>query len=755
MPDFKIIGKAVPREEGGDKVSGRTLYTADLHLPGLLWGKILRSPHPHARIERIDVSKARQVAGVKAVITGADARGCLIGKQIRDMPVLCWDRVRFIGDRVAAVAAETGEAAEEALGLIEVDYQQLPAVFDPLEAMQPDAPRLHDDVAAYDGAPKELLATDLPNGLTRLAWHKGDVEQAFRQADLVLEHTFKIPARHQGYLEPHAAIVSIAADDRIQVWVSAKNPFGVRSQMAKALNIPEQRICVNVVNVGGEFGGKGDAIDLPIAYFLAQKSARPVKIVMNYAEELSASNPAHPTTITIRSGVNRDGRIVARSLKAIHTGGAYGGLKANSSLATWHYVGVPYRVENSDFEFLQIYTNTVPGGYYRSPGAVAMAFAVESHTDIIAEELRTDPAEFRLKNLLGEGEEDAVGHRLHDVRFREVLQAALDGANWRKSKSRANLGRGISLSARHISGGDTGLVLTAEVDGSLTVLSPTIDQGSGTHTILRQLVSEQMNIPVEQVRVLIGNTDITPRDSGVRASRVTYVAGNAVSKACHKLREQLLERAARTLECRIDEIEFRDGRFRLRQDPSQQLTLRRLVSQANEPLQVTVYEDYPYPDQVSYICAQVAEVEVDPGTGAVRLHRMITAHDVGTIINPLTHQGQIDGATVMGVGQGIMEELIMDGGEITNNNLGDYKLPTIADIPVLKTVLVQSDGGVGPMNAKPIGEFANNGPPAAIANAIADAVGVRLFELPLAAEKIYYLLKDGKRQSGKRDHKTG
>jgi CO/xanthine dehydrogenase Mo-binding subunit len=465
---------------------------------------------------------------------------------------------------------------------------------------------------------------------------------------------------------------------------------------------------------------------------------------------LSSSNPAHPTVITVRSGVKRDGRIIARSLKAIHTGGAYGALKANSSLATWHYVGVPYRVENSQFEFLQIYTNTVPGGYFRSPGAVAMAFALESHTDMVAQELGIDPAEFRLRNLLGEGEEDAVGHRLHDVRFREVLQAALEAAKWRNSKSRPNAGRGISLSARHISGGDTGLVLTAEADGFFTVLSPTIDQGSGTHTILRQLVSEQMKIPVDQVRVRIGNTDVTPRDSGVRASRVTYVAGNAVSKACQELRERLLERAAHVLECRIGDIEFGDSRIWLRQDPSQQLTLRRLVSQAGEPLQVSVYEDYPYPDQVSYICAQVAEVEVDPGTGAVRVNRMITAHDVGTIINPLTHQGQIDGATVMGVGQATMEELIMDEGKIANDNLGDYKLPTIADLPTLKTVLVQSGGGVGPMNAKPIGEFANNGPPAAIANAIADAVGVRLFELPLTAEKIYYLLKDGKIQGGKR-----
>ncbi|HEX6172722.1 MAG TPA: molybdopterin cofactor-binding domain-containing protein, partial [Candidatus Binatia bacterium] len=492
----------------------------------------------------------------------------------------------------------------------------------------------------------------------------------------------------------------------------------------------------------GEFGGKGDATDLPIAYFLAQRSSRPVKIVMNYAEELSACNPAHPTVITVRSGVNRDGRILGRSLRAIHTSGAYGGLKANSSLATWHYVGVPYRVENSHFEFLQIYTNTVPGGYYRSPGAVAMAFALESHTDLIAAELGIDPAEFRLKTLLSEGEEDAVGHRLHDVRFREVLERALEAAKWRDPKPRANVGRGISLSARHISGGDTGLVLSAQADGTFLVLSPTIDQGSGTHTILRQLVAEQMNVPVKNVRVVVGNTDTAPRDSGVRASRVTYVAGNAMVKACGELRERLLERAARLLECRVDEIEFSDGRFCLRQDPNQQLTLPRLVSQAKDPLQVAVYEDYPYPDEVSYICAQVAEVEVDPVTGAVRVERMITAHDVGTVINPLTHQGQIDGATIMGIGQGIMEELIMNEGKIVNNNLGDYKLPTIADIPMLKTVLVYSDGGVGPINAKPIGEFANNGPPAAIANAIADAVGVRLFELPLAAEKIYYLLRD-------------
>jgi CO/xanthine dehydrogenase Mo-binding subunit len=741
MADFKVVGSSIPRAEGADKVVGRTLYAADVNLPGTLWGKTLRSPYPHARILSVNTAKARKVPGVKAIVTGADTRGLYIGKQIRDMPVLCWDTVRFVGDRVAAVAAETLDAAEEAVGLIEVEYEELPAVFDPLEAMQSSAPRLHADVTAYEGGPKHLLALDVHNGLTRLAWRKGDVEQGFRAADIVVEHTFHIPARHQGYLEPHAAVVTIDNDGRIQVSVSAKNPFGIRSQLAKALRLPEERIRINVVNVGGEFGGKGDASDLPVAYFLAQQSRHPIKMVMTYAEELSASNPAHPTVITIRSGVRRDGRILSRSLRAVHASGAYGALKSNASLATGHYAGGQYRIDNASFEFLQVYTNTVPGGYYRSPGAVATAFAVDSHTDMIARELKMDPGEFRLRNFLGEGEEDAVGHALHHVRFREVLQAALDAAGWKKPKPGPNFGRGIALCGRHISGGDTGLVLTAETDGSFTILSPTIDQGSGTHTILRQLVAEEMRVPIEQIRVVIGDTDITPRDSGVRASRVTYVAGNAVVQASEKLRRQLLAQASRMLECRAEEVEFGDGKFWLRQDPGQQITLRRVVAQAPEPPSVSVYEDYPYPEDISYICAQVAEVEVDRETGAVRVNRVVSAHDVGTVINPLTHQGQIDGATVMGVGQGIMEELVMENGRVTNNNLGDYKMPTVKDIPELKTVLVKSTGGVGPLDAKPIGEFANNGPPAAIANAVADAVGVRLFELPITAEKIYRALK--------------
>jgi len=745
MADITVVGAPVPRVEGHDKVSGRSIYAADVNLPGMLWGKILRSPYPHARIRRIDASRARQVPGVRAVIAGQEIPGHLMGKMIRDMPVLCWETVRFVGDRVAAVAADTPEAAEEALGLITVEYEELQAVFDPLEAMQPNAPRIHDDVAGYDGAPKKLLALDVPNGLTRLAWRKGDVEQGFREADLVLEHTFHIPGRHQGYIEPHAGVVAIEPEGGIQVWASTKDSFRTRAQLAKAIRVPEERIHINVVSVGGDFGGKGDARDLPIAYFLAQQSGRPVKIVMTCAEELMAGNPAHPTVITVRSGLKRDGRIVARYLRAIHASGAYGAFKANASLASWHYVGGPYRVDNASFEFLQIYTNTVPGGYYRSPGSVAMYFALESHTDIIARELGMDPAEFRLRNIIGEGDEDAVGQRLRSVRFREVLQAALDAAGWDKPKPGSGYGRGCALFGRHIGGGATGIILTAEPDGTFTVLSPTFDQGAGTHTILRQLVAEEMRVPIQQVRVVVGGTDIAPYDTGARASRVTYAAGRAAVQACDELQTQLMDRAAHLLECSPEEVDFRNAKFWFRRDPSQEVSLKKLVAQAGRRLTVTVHEDSPQHDDVTYICAQVAEIEVDPETGKMRLHRFVTAHDVGTIINPITHQGQIDGGVVMGLGQAIMEELVIEDGQVTNASFGDYKLPTFADIPELKTVLVHSGGGLAPFEAKAIGEFANNSPPAAVANALADAVGARLFELPITAEKIYHALKEKNR----------
>ena len=745
MTDSKIVGTPVLRAEGPDKVTGRTRYAADIPLQGMLWGKILRSPHPHARIRSIDATPARNAPGVRAVVTGPDFPNHFMGKQIRDLPALCWDRVRYVGDRVAAVAADTPEQAEAALALIDVDYEILPAVFDPVAATEPDAPLLHDDVGSYDGAPRERLATDVRNGLTRLAWSKGDVERGFHEADVVLEHTFRIPGRHQGYLEPHAGLLSIDPDGRVQVWASTKDPFRTRRMLADTLGMEHARVRVHSVNVGGEFGGKGDARDLPVAYFLARESGRPVKIVMTYAEELAACNPDEATVMTVRSGVTRDGRIVARRIKAWHAGGAYGGTKASASFATWHYVGGLYRVDNAEFEFLQVYTNTTPGGYYRSPGSIPTFFALESHTDILARELGMDPGEFRLRNVLRAGEEDAIGKRLPGLQVHAVLARALEAADWHAPRSGPNRGRGVAIYGRHISGGETGIAVTAETDGTLTVLSPTVDQGTGTHTILRQLVAEQMQLALEQVRVATGDTDTVPYDTGARASRVTYVAGLALERACNELRDKLATHAARMLECDIGDVSYAEGAFSLRTDPGQSLTLAQVAARNPDDRTVTVEEDFRYPDETTYVCAQVAQVEVDPETGATRVERIVTAHDVGTVINPITHQGQIDGGVVMGLGQAVMEELSLDNGKVANANLGDYKLPGIRDIPRLDTVLVDSEGGLAPYGGKAIGEFANNNPPAAIANAVADAVGVRLFEMPVTAEKVYRGLKERSR----------
>ncbi len=743
MPAPSLIGVSIPRAEGVDKVAGRTTYASDISLPGMLWGKVLHSPYPHARIRSIDVTGAWQVPGVRAVVTGKDIPDHYQGKVIRDMPVLCWDKVRFVGDRVAAVAADTPEAADEALTRIVVDYEVLPAVFDPLKALDPSTPVIHENAERYAGMPKQWLATDLHNGLTRLSFGKGDVAAGFAKADLVLEHTFHVPARIQGYLEPFASLLHIDETGRVQIWASSKAPFRVRGQVSAATGVPEDRIKVNVVSIGADFGGKGDSRDVSISYFLAERSGRPVKMVMTYKDELMASNPSHPTVLTIRSGVKRDGTIVARTMRTVHASGAYGALKPNAALSTWHYVGGAYRVENASWEFLQVYTNTVPGGYFRAPGAHQYTFAVECHTDLIAKELGIDPAAYRLQTLLSDGEIDAAGSHLERIKARAVLQAALDAADWGAPKPGPNWGRGIGIFGRQIGGGLSGVHLSAHPDGGITVISPTVDQGVGTHTILRQLVAEDLQVPIEHVRVVIGDTDTAPFDEGPRASRVTYTEGTAVIKACEKLREVLLPTAASLLGRPEAEVHWEDGAF-VSRDGRLSLTQAVVRAGRGEPVRVTVAEDAPRREECTYFCAQIAEVEVDPETGQVKLHRLITAHDVGTVINPITHQGQIDGGVMTGIGLALTEELLMDeaDGRVTNVHLGEYKLPTTGEMPELKTVLVASEGAVGPYGASAVGEMANNSPPAAIANAIADAVDARVFELPVTAERVYRALKN-------------
>jgi CO/xanthine dehydrogenase Mo-binding subunit len=738
-----IIGASVGRVEGVEKVSGQAPYAADILLPETLWGKILRSPYPHARVVRVDTSKAWKVEGVKAIVTGKDEPNHYQGKSIRDIPVLCWDKVRFIGDRVAAVAAESPDVAEEAINLIEVEYEELPAVFDALEAMKPGAPILHDDASAYDGAPQDIMVKDIPNVCNRLTWGKGDIEKGFREADLVIEHKFRIPIHHQGYIEPQAFLVKIDDDGKIVAWSSTKSPFGTRTQFAKAIGVAPSQIRVNAVNVGADFGGKAGAGDLPIAYFLAKQAKRPVKIVLTHTEELTCSNPDHDTLVTVRTGVKRDGRMVARYLRAIHNTGAYAGMKPGRASIGGAGTAGPYRIDNTHMEALQVYTNTIPCGFWRAPGAIQTIFATESHMDLIARELKMDPAKFRMMNLVGEGQENALGKSWSGVKAKETLQAALDASGWKKSKPGPNYGRGVAMYERGTGSGKVWVVLNAEVDGTFTVFTVTGDQGTGLRNVLCQTVAAEMEVPYEHVRCRVGNTSEVPYnvDVGFGGSRSTNINGHAAIKACSDLRGKLLEQAARMLKCLGENVVYKAGRFSNKDSKRESLKLNEVVAGTGGPMTVSVELEIPRKGSSTSFVAQVAEVEVDKETGTVKLHRFVTVHDVGTIINPLGHQGQIEGAAMMAIGAGLMEELIDDNGKIATTSLGEYKIPSIADVPKFKTVLVQSKGGPGPYEAKGIGEHANVSPPAAIANAVHDACGVRLFEIPITAEKIFNALR--------------
>jgi CO/xanthine dehydrogenase Mo-binding subunit len=737
-----IIGAPVGRVEGAEKVSGAALYAADVTMPDALWGKILRSPYPHARILRVDVAKAWSIEGVKAIVTGKDEPNHYQGKSIRDIPVLCWDKVRFIGDRVAAVAAESRDAAEEALNLIEVEYEELPAVFDPLEAMKPGAPILHDDASSYDGAPQDIMVKDTPNVCNRLTWGKGDIEKGFRESDMVIEHTFRVPIHHQGYIEPQAYLVAIEADGKIIAWSSTKGPFGTRSQFAKAIGVPPSQIRINTVNVGGDFGGKSGAGELPIAYFLAQRAKRPVKIVMTHTEELTTANPDHYTVVNVRTGVKRDGRIVARYLQAIHGTGAYAGMKPGRASIGGAGTAGPYRIDNTYMEALQVYTNTIPCGFWRAPGAIQAVFASESHVDLIARELKMDPAKFRMMNLVGEGEQNALGKSWSGVKAKETLEAALDAAGWKTKKPGPNYGRGLAMYERGTGSGKVWVELTAETDGTFTVFTVAGDQGTGIRNVLCQTVAAEMQVPFDSVRCHIGDTsDVSYNvDVGFGGSRSTNINSTAAFQACAELRKKLSPLAAAMLDCPEDQLVYKDGKFSAKATKRKSITVSEVVKKSGAPIKVSLETEVPRKGSSTSFIAQIAEVEVDPDTGRVKLHKFVTAHDVGTIINPLGHQGQIDGEAIMAIGASLMEELIDDNGKITTTNLGEYKIPNIADIPRFKTVLVHSKGGPGPYEAKGIGEHANVSPPAAIANAVHDACGVRVFDIPVTAEKIYNAL---------------
>ena len=745
------IGQRTPRIEGWDKVTGDAKYAADFVLPGMLWAKTLRAYHAHARIVSVNADEARRVPGVKAIITGRDIPLILVGRMFRDMPVLARDVVRYIGDRVAAVAAETSEAAEEALGLIEIEYEHLPAVFDPLEAMTPEAPVLHPDVRSYayvpdpPGWPIPHQIPEIPNIQSYVSWARGDLDRGFAQSELVFENTFRTVPTHQAYIEPSVCTVQIDDQERVHVWMTHKNPFPARSWLAQAIDVPEEQVVFEFVRLGGDFGGKGDLRDSPIAYFLAKATGRPVRMAMDYTEEFSAASTRHGAVVRLKTGVTRDGTLVAHKADAIFDGGAYAAYKPRPEvhLVGPRHLGGGYRIPNVLLEASCVYTNHVPGGYMRAPGEPQVIFALESHMDMIACELGLDPYEFRRKNLLADGEMSAPGHIKTDLQFHRVLDVAVEASGWTKAKPRPNIGRGLAVSNQKLGTGFSVALALLMPDGHVIIRTGVPDAGVGSHTMLRQVAAEVLTLPLEAVEILVGNTDESPWDMGLGASRHTYIHGQAVVQAVSTLIEQLKAAAAEASQSEATDIELVDGRF-LHEGTGAAWSfgdLARVVA-AEEPL--VVVGQYLHPgDEADTECfsAQVAEVEVDPETGELTVLDLTTCNDPGRIINPLMVEGQIEGAVMQGLGYALMEEIRLDDGQVTNGHFGEYKIPTIADIPRLNRILVEDAPGPGPFGARPVAEFAVAATAPAIANAVYDAVGARIMETPITAEKIYQALR--------------
>ena len=725
------IGKSIVRGEGPDKVSGKAIYAADISQPGMLWGRVLRSPYPYARIVSIDKSQAEALPGVHAVVTGQDIPDTKIGRRMVDMPILARDVVRFVGEKVAAVAADDKDAADEALLLIDVVYEELTPVYDAEEAMGVDAPDLHPDMESYQGFPQP--PSGIKNAFAHITWEKGDIKQGFKESDLIFEHTFNAQLMHQAYIEPHACLVSAdPAGKGVQIWANNKDPYMLRDQLAHTWSVPAESIVLYPSTIGGDFGGKGSFMDVPLCYYLSKASGRPVKMVMDYIQELMAGNPRHPAVMTIKTGVMKDGTIKARQARAVFDSGAYGAFKPTVYLrGADHLCGV-YKVPHAKIDSYTVYTNNVPRGHMRSPAKPQVVFAVESHMDMIAQELGMDAYQFRLKNVMREGDSSPIGHHWQQIKALETLEAAAKAAGIDQQLP-PNTGRGMAMTDLVQGTGQFAAKISLNEDGDPQLHMAFWDTGTGSHTVLRQMVAEELTLDTEDVQIVLESTAKMPYSSGSGGSRVMHTAGRAVVNAAIELRGKLVEAASPLLDAPEDQVSMQNGRLVA---AGRSVTIAEVVARTGgESLTGEAILTSDMPELTSF-CTQIAEVHVDPETGEITVNRFITAHDIGAILNPLNHQGQVEGGMIQGLGYALMEELELEDGHISTLSFGDYKIPTSADVPVLETVLIEGDAGPAPYESKGIGESSNIPVAGAIANAVFDAVGVRITDLPVTADKV-------------------
>ena len=761
--EYNVIGRRIPSIEARDKVSGGGEYTSDVVLPGMLWGKILRSPLPHARILSIDTSRAGKLKGVRAVLTSADCPDTRWGHMIHDETVLAVDKVRFAGDEVAAVAATDPDTAEEALELIRVDYDPLPAVGTTGEALAEGAPLIHED------RPGNIaMQGDMDRGGFGKAW-EGAVHR--------LDTSFETSSAHQCYMEPMGCIADFRANGRLTLHAGIQDPWIARQHYSEILGLSESDIRMVHSFVGGGFGSKKMVALHLIGALLSRKAGRSVRVDNTRNDEFMTTHPRVPMKIHFRLGADSEGRFIAKSSDVTADNGAYSNeAPAVTGIASYRMDNL-YRIPNVRNRYRLVYTNKLPTGGYRGFGNPQGAFALESGIDMLAGQIGIDPAELRMKNFVRRGDLTMHGFKIGTAGVRECVEKAKALTDWERKRS-ANQGspsssappsghgrllRGIGMACCIHGSGFRGAykdfdgssaVLHVNEEGRAFLLTGETDIGQGSRTVLAQIAAEELGIPMADVEVSAVDTDVTPGCLGAFASRVTTLGGHAVSQAARNAHEKILSHAAEQLECAPEDLACSDGDIFVKAAPERRTrfsdTVRQMVMTGGgkpvvgEGAYVTP-ENIVIPDATRYghatlsyaFAAHVAEVSVDTETGRVRIENMTAVHDSGRIINPLTAEGQVEGGVVQGLGWAISEELVFEAGQVLNPNFYDYRIPTFADAPDIQVRFVDETEPEGPYGAKGLGEPALVPTAAAVANAVANALGGRrIRNLPITPEKV-------------------
>ncbi len=755
MAELSVIGKSLPLVDAKEKVTGTADYAADLKFPHLHRAAILRSPHAHARILNIDTSRALRLPGVKAVLTGEDTPKILWGQVVQEHYLLAVGKVKFIGEEVVAVVATDADSAQEALELIQVDYEPLPAVFEPEDAMKPDAPQVHDG--------RSNIARDIR--ITR-----GDIEAGFEAAHVIHEDTYQTPYQYQAYMEPTGTVATCDSSGKVTVWSSTQTIYFTKEAVALALGLPHSKVRVIQPFVGGGFGGKlAEDPNAPIAAFLAWKTGRTVLLQNTRLEDFAAGRPRTRQKITLKMGLSRDGKIVAKDSLIIVENGAYCGIAGAITQTTATRMDSLYRQTNVQNRAYLVYTHKIPTGAFRGFGNPQMAFAQESHMDAMSHLLGMDPREVRLRNAIQQGDTSVHGWKMGSCGLSECIEKATAFAGWDDRPKAPESGtrlKGVGLGcAIHVSANrafadwdGSNAFLKLNEDGSATLISGEGDIGQGCTTTLTMIAAEELGIPPSDVSISSADTDLTPYCYGAWASRLTVTAGNAVKKAAADAKKQLLEAAGEMLETSPEDLVLQSGTVFVEGSPDKRATMGEvcrykqfahggggIIGRGNYETPTEMVDRKTMYGNISpaySFVAQVAEVIVDTETGNVEVTRFITADDLGKVLNPLAVEGQLYGEVIQGLGYAVFENLVSEGGQIVNGSFADYAIPRATGLPKMENIAVETIDPNGPFGAKGASECSLVPTGAVIANAVFNATGVRLTSLPLTPEKILRALRE-------------